>query len=191
MSKILKNMLPLSCGLLLAACSQQQMTATEAAAPLEVSATKAAPVEASISLEAKSGSQVSGHLRLVREGEGVRLTGQISGLGANGEHAFHIHETGDCSAEDGSSAGGHFNPTARAHGRSAHGEHHLGDQDNLQANAQGVAEVNAFFPGVSLGDGALSDAAGKAVIVHAGADDYTSQPAGNAGGRIACGVIKL
>lgn len=191
MNKILKNTLPLSCGLLLAACNQQPAASAEAEMALDTSAAKAAPVEARISLEAKSGSQVSGHLRLVREGEGVRLSGQISGLGANGEHAFHIHEMGDCSAEDGSSAGGHFNPTAQAHGRSAHGEHHLGDQDNLQANAQGVAEVNAFFPGVSLGDGASSDAAGKAVIVHAGADDYTSQPTGNAGGRIACGVIRL
>ncbi|MDO4708992.1 MAG: superoxide dismutase family protein [Pseudomonadota bacterium] len=191
MDKILKNTLPLACGLLLVACNQDAVVSAETAAPLEVPAVTAVPVEASISLEAKSGSQVAGELRLVREGEGVRLTGQIRGLSANGEHAFHIHESGDCSAEDGSSAGGHFNPTAQAHGRSAHGEHHLGDQDNLQANAEGVAEVNAFFPGVSLGDGAASDAAGKAVIVHAGVDDYTSQPTGNAGGRIACGVIKL
>lgn len=154
-------------------------------------AKQAAPAAATIRLEAKSGSQVAGDLTLVREGQGVRMRGQIRGLTANGEHAFHIHEKGDCSAADGSSAGGHFNPTGQPHGRSAHGEHHLGDQDNLRANAEGVADVNAFFPGVSLGDGAVGDAAGKAVIIHAGVDDYTSQPTGNAGGRIACGLIVL
>lgn len=147
------------------------------------------PASAVVRLEAKSGSQVAGELRLLHEGAGVRLTGQISGLTANGVHAFHIHEKGDCSAADGTSAGGHFNPTAQPHGRSAHGAHHLGDQDNLHANAGGVAEVNAFFPGTSLGDGAVGDVLGKAIIIHAGVDDYHSQPTGNAGGRIACGVI--
>lgn len=163
--------------------------ASDAGRSNTVASAAARPASAVVRLEAKSGSQVAGELHLLAEAAGVRLRGKISGLDAGSEHAFHIHEKGDCSAADGSSAGGHFNPTAQPHGRSAHGVHHLGDQDNLRANAEGVAEVNAFFPGVSLGDGAAGDALGKAVIIHAGADDYHSQPTGNAGGRIACGVI--
>ena len=115
----------------------------------------------------------------------------IAGLKANGTHGFHIHEKGDCSAADFTSAGGHFNPTAQPHGRASQGAHHLGDQDNLTANANGVARVDAHFDGAVIGSGAaLNDVVGKAVIVHADPDDYTTQPTGNAGGRIACGVIR-
>ncbi|PJK07484.1 superoxide dismutase [Lysobacteraceae bacterium NML120232] len=179
-----KMLLPMAV-LTMAACAHTAGSNTPAASAA------VPPGSAVVKLQAKSGSQVGGELHLHAEAGGVRLQGKISGLDAGGEHAFHIHEKGDCSAADGSSAGGHFNPTAQPHGRSAHGAHHLGDQDNLRANAEGMAEVNAFFPGVSLGDGAASDVAGKAVIIHAGSDDYTSQPTGNAGGRIACGVVVI
>src|SRR3546814_10123835 len=109
-------------------------------------------------------------------GDGVHITGQIGGLGAGQTHAIHVHEKGDCSAADASSAGGHFNPTGSPHGRAGTPTHHAGDMDNLTANAQGVADVNIHLAGVTLGGGAANDIAGRAVIVHAAPDDYTSQP---------------
>jgi Cu-Zn family superoxide dismutase len=144
---------------------------------------------ASAALAPASGSQVSGKLMLMPMGDGVHITGDIGGLAPNSTHGFHIHEKGDCSAADASSAGGHFNPTAQAHGRYTAPQHHVGDNDNLVADASGVAHVNAHFPGAALGGGGANDVIGKAVVVHADADDYTSQPSGNAGARIACGVI--
>src|SRR3546814_10339309 len=130
-----------------------------------------------------------GKLSMTPMGDGVHITGQIGGLGAGQTHAIHVHEKGDCSAADASSAGGHFNPTGSPHGRAGTPTHHAGDMDNLTANAQGVADVNIHLAGVTLGGGAANDIAGRAVIVHAAPDDYTSQPSGNAGARVACGVI--
>lgn len=143
----------------------------------------------SASLQARSGSQVTGSLAFMPMGDGLHLTGEVRGLTAGGTHAIHVHENGDCSAADGSSAGGHFNPAGAAHGRMNSANHHVGDMDNLVANANGVAEVNMHLSAMSLGTGAANDVLGKAVIVHAAADDYTTQPTGNAGGRLACGVI--
>lgn len=146
---------------------------------------------ANATLSARSGSNVAGTLHVMPMGDGVHVTGVVSGLTPNKAHAFHIHEKGDCSANDASSAGGHFNPTSQPHGNAlGGGAHHLGDQANLQADAGGTAQVDVHFSGVSLGGGAANDVMGKAIVVHADADDYTSQPSGNAGGRIACGVIR-
>lgn len=144
---------------------------------------------ANVTLSPRSGSQVAGVLHVMPMGDGVHVTGTISGLTPNKAQAFHIHEKGDCSAADASSAGGHFNPAGDAHGRASAPHHHLGDNDNLVADANGIAHVNAHFAGAVLGGGGADDIVGKAVVVHADADDYTSQPSGNAGGRIACGVI--
>jgi Cu-Zn family superoxide dismutase len=138
-----------------------------------------------------SASLVSGRLLIDAIDDGVRIHGELGGLGRNGVHAIHVHERGDCSAADASTAGGHFNPGGAAHGRAGTPPHHLGDMDNLQANAQGVAKVDIRLYGVTLGSGAANDILGRAIIVHANADDYTSQPTGNAGGRVACGVIDM
>lgn len=177
----------------LAACAS---TSPPTAAPA-ASAGSAAPAhtastakQATANLASASGSLVSGRLTLVPMGNGVHITGEIGGLQANSNHGFHIHEKGDCSAADASSAGGHFNPAATPHGRAGHGAHHAGDGDNLVADAQGVARVDAHFAGVSLGGAGANDIAGRALIVHANADDYSSQPAGNAGARVACGIIQ-
>ncbi len=150
-----------------------------------------APASASATLSARSGSNAAGVLQVMPMGDGVHVTGTVSGLTPNKSQAFHIHEKGDCSADDASSAGGHFNPTSQPHGNAqGGGAHHLGDQANLQADAGGTAQVNAHFSGVSFRTGTDTDVVGKAIVVHADADDYTSQPAGNAGKRIACGVIR-
>ena len=174
-----------SLGLLaLAACS----SAPPAAPPPPPAAASTAQQAVAV-LASASGSRVSGKLTLAPMGDGVHITGEIGGLTAGGTHGFHIHEKGDCSAADASSAGGHFNPAGEAHGRASAPHHHLGDNDNIVADANGVAHVNAHFAGAVLGGGGADDIVGKAVVVHADADDYTSQPSGNAGGRIACGVI--
>lgn len=144
-----------------------------------------------VTLSPTEGNQVSGTLAFSVVDGVVHARGEVRGLGAGTEHGFHVHEAGDCSAPDASSAGGHFNPATSDHGRVGHGAHHGGDSDNLKADANGVAVVDARFEGVTLGDGAATDIMGKAVIVHADADDYTSQPTGNAGARLACGVIAV
>nr|WP_242006732.1 superoxide dismutase family protein [Lysobacter ruishenii] len=153
-------------------------------------ASRSTVASAHVALSPASASLVSGKLSLMPMGNGVHLTGEIGGLAPGSTHAIHIHEKGDCSAADATSAGGHFNPGARPHGRVGHGDHHGGDMDNIVANAEGVAKVNAHAEGVVLGGGAANDVVGRAVIVHAAADDYTTQPTGNAGARVACGVIK-
>jgi Cu-Zn family superoxide dismutase len=143
-----------------------------------------------VNLSAASGSLVSGRLTLRPMGDGIHLNGEIGGLPPGSSHGFHIHETGDCSAADATSAGGHFNPGGEPHGRATQAQHHAGDADNIVADAEGVATVDAHFSGVVLGGNGANDAIGKAVIVHADPDDYRSQPSGNAGARVACGVIE-
>jgi Cu-Zn family superoxide dismutase len=138
-----------------------------------------------------SASLVSGRLLIDAIDGGVRIHGELGGLGRNGVHAIHVHERGDCSAADASTAGAHFNPDGVAHGRAGTPPHHLGDMDNLHANAQGVAKVDLHLHDVTLGSGAANDILGRAIIVHANPDDYTSQPTGNAGARVACGVIDI
>ena len=146
--------------------------------------------QAEAALASASSSLVSGRLVLLPVAQGVRLTGTVGGLRPGGNFGFHVHERGDCSAVDASSAGAHFNPTAAAHGRAGAGAHHLGDMDNLVADGEGVVHIDRVLGGVSLGTGAANDILGRALIVHADPDDYRSQPSGNTGARLACGVIR-
>ena len=179
-------------GLLLAGCASTPVAHTPAHAASAVSVQSVSTAKkAVVHLASASGSLVSGQLTLVPTANGVHVTGAIGGLKANAEHGFHIHEKGDCSAVDASSAGGHFNPESTNHGRAGHGAHHAGDADNLIADSKGIAHVDVQFAGVTLGGAAANDVANRAVIVHAAADDYSSQPAGNAGARVACGIIKI
>ena len=174
--------------LALAGCASTPSTSTRASASTIASVSTAR--SASINLAAASGSLVSGKLSAMPMGDGVHLRGEVGGLAANSTHAIHIHQRGDCSAVDASSAGDHFNPTASMHGKAGSGAHHAGDMDNIVANSNGIAMVDMHLRGVTLGGGAANDVAGRGVIVHAMPDDYRSQPAGNAGARVACGVIR-
>ena len=158
-------------------------------APAAADMTTASTADAVAILSATEGNPVTGELSFTVIEGGVAIQGQVNGLPPNSEHGFHVHENGDCSAPDGSSAGGHFNPLATAHGRIGDGDHHVGDTDNIVADDTGVARVDTRLEGATLGDGAPTDILGKGVIVHADADDYTTQPTGNAGARLACGVI--
>ena len=180
-------MLAIAAALLAGCASTGTPTATAAAA----APAKSTASRATVNLAPASASLVSGTLTLVPMGDGVHITGEVGGLKPGDTRGFHIHEKGDCSAADATTAGGHFNPGAQAHGRAGQGAHHAGDTDNIVADAKGVARINAHVSGVTLGGGAANDIAGRAVIVHAAADDYTSQPAGNAGARVACGVITV
>jgi len=142
---------------------------------------------ASATLAATAGSKATGTVAFTPNGDRVRVLAKVTGL-APGAHGFHIHENGDCSAPDGMSAGGHFNPTGKAHGNPAAGEHHGGDMPMLEADASGNATLDVTVDTVTLGTDANS-VVGRAVIVHKDADDFKTQPTGNSGARVACGVI--
>jgi Cu-Zn family superoxide dismutase len=117
---------------------------------------------------------------------GVAVKATLKGL-APGTHGFHVHEFGDCTAPDGASAGGHFNPAAKPHGAPTDATRHAGDLGNVTAAADGTATLQWTDPAMKLDgpDGVI----GHAVIVHQNADDLKTQPTGNAGGRVACGVV--
>ena len=136
------------------------------------------------------GGTVAGALDLVVSDGAVAMTGLVSGLKPGSRHGFHLHEKGDCSSPDFKSAGEHFNPTLQQHGDPSTPPHHLGDIPNLEVDEMGKAPVNARIEGVTLGDRGPNDLVGRAVVVHADADDYKTQPSGNSGDRIACGVIR-
>jgi Cu-Zn family superoxide dismutase len=142
---------------------------------------------ATATIAAASGSHVAGTIELVEVAGGVTLTAKLTGL-TPGEHGFHIHEKGDCSAADATSAGGHWNPEKHAHGSPDAAEHHMGDAGNLTASADGTVDQTITLHGASLGDGEDS-AIGKGFIIHDKVDDFTTQPTGNAGARVGCGVI--
>jgi superoxide dismutase, Cu-Zn family len=149
---------------------------------------------ANTKLLSKSGSQVSGDIAFTQVSKGVEVSGKVSGLKPNQSHGFHIHEKGDCTSNDALSAGGHFNPEGKKHGNHSHNhhagsEHHAGDMPNLKADANGTAVFKVLLAGITIHEGAKA-INGRAVIVHANEDDYVSQPVGNAGGRIACGLIQ-
>lgn len=150
-----------------------------------------APEGAVVQIEPTQGNTVSGMLSVIAEDDAVRLTGNIQGLKPNAEFGFHIHEKGDCSAPDASSAGGHFNPADAAHGHPEGDTHHAGDMTNLKSDTDGVAQVDTRAFGATLNSGQPTDVLGKAVVVHESPDDYTSQPSGNSGARIGCGVITV
>ena len=116
---------------------------------------------------------------------GVQVTAELTGL-EPGEHGFHIHTYGDCTASDGTSAGGHFNPNDNRHNNPDSNDRHMGDMGNITANADGVATIDYVDTNINIGM-----IIGRGIIVHAGQDDLSSQPSGAAGVRIACGSIGI
>lgn len=138
-------------------------------------------------LHPTEGSKVTGTVTFTATADGVRVEAEIKGL-TPGKHGFHIHEFGDCSSADGNSAGSHFNPTNKPHGGPTAAERHDGDMGNIEADASGLGKLSYVDREISLAPGERS-AIGRAVVVHTKADDLKSQPTGDAGGRLACGVI--
>lgn len=144
---------------------------------------------ATASLEPTAGNNTRGIVIFTEHDNTMRVSGEVSGLQPNSQHGFHVHEKGDCSAPDAMSAGGHFNPTGKAHGHLSPDGRHVGDMPNLRADREGRASFSFDLSGMTLRSGETS-VLGKAVIVHAKPDDYRTQPTGGAGDRLACGVIK-
>ena len=144
--------------------------------------------KAQAQLQPTKGNSVTGTVTFEQRSGKTLVTAEVRGLTPNVEHAFHVHEKGDCSSGDGMSAGGHFNPRNAPHGKYDMGAHHAGDMPNLKADASGAAKISWEDDDLTVTDGPAT-VVGKAVIVHRDPDDYKSQPAGNAGPRLACGVI--
>lgn len=159
------------------------MTAVAVLAGCSVFATKPT-IQAAMAPTA--GNTATGTVSFTAHDGKVLVEADIQGL-TPGMHGFHIHEKGDCSASDGSSAGGHFNPTGAQHGDPNGAVHHLGDMPMLTASDAGKAKLRVELNSLTL-DGPNS-IVGKAVIIHAKPDDFQTQPTGNSGGRVACGVI--
>ena len=135
-----------------------------------------------------NGSTVSGVITLSQSGKSLHIAGRISGLSPNSQHGFHIHEFGDISSPDGSSAGGHYNPHHRDHGDHPH-DHHVGDLGNLETDASGTVVLDMVLDSVSLSG--RYGVIGRSFIIHAEDDDLRSQPSGAAGPRIGMGVIGI
>ena len=161
-----------TCAMLLSACASM-----EPEGPTAVAVVRPA-----------SGSQVRGEVKFTQVGSRVRVTAEITGL-SPGAHGFHIHEKGDCSAADGMSTGGHFNPQSKKHGAPNTPDRHAGDLGNLTADQSGKATLTMMVDGISIGKG-MDGVIGRGLIVHANADDLKTDPTGNAGGRYGCGVIQ-
>ena len=163
---------------------------TEPAATPQPAAAPAADVSATAELAPTQGNEAKGSVTFKVVDGKVHVTGQITGLKPGSEHGFHIHE-GRLQRADGMSAGGHFNPGKQDHGNVATDPHHGGDMPNIKADDKGVATIDGpVSSNVNIGKGDDFDIIGRGLIVHADADDYKTQPTGNAGARLACAVIQ-
>lgn len=152
----------------------------------DVSEDQVLPIEAVAIIRPTKGNTAKGKVTFTRVSDGIKIVADIDGL-SPGKHGFHIHESGDCSAPDASSAGGHFNPEGTHHGSPDSLDRHAGDLGNIVADKKGHGHYERVDAMLRF-DGPTS-ILGKAIIVHADPDDFVSQPAGNAGKRIGCGVI--
>lgn len=139
-------------------------------------------------LHPTEGNNVTGVVTFTRSGNNIKLVADLDGL-TPGKHGFHIHEYGDCSKSDGTSAGGHFNPENMKHGAPGDAERHVGDLGNVVADENGHAHLEMTDDLISFSG--KHSIIGRGIIVHAGEDDLTSQPTGAAGARVACGVIGI
>jgi Cu-Zn family superoxide dismutase len=144
---------------------------------------------ATATLEPRSGSNVRGTIAFTQVGDVVRVTGEVTGH-TKGPKGFHIHDMGDCSAHDATSAGGHFNPTKSKHGGPYDPVKHAGDLGNITFGDDGTTKINFTVGDISVSKDRPDGIIGRAVIVHAATDDLKTDPTGNAGGRVACGVIR-
>lgn len=177
----------LGAAVLTAGCANWSKSASTPA-PAGAGLAAASATKAAATLSPKSGTNTGGRVTFDQQQSGVMVVVSVTGLPPGSQHGFHIHEKGDCSAPDAMSAGGHFNPTGKPHGQMSVPDHHAGDMNNLIADSAGNARVQFLMQDVTVGAGPNS-VVGRAVVVHKDPDDYHTQPTGNSGGRIACGVI--
>ena len=173
-----------------AATPQAGANAKASTATPQAGASGAKASAATATLEARSGSAVKGEATFGASGGKVTMKLRLSGL-APGPHAIHLHENGDCSDPEAKAAGGHWNPGKTDHGRWGEGKFHRGDIGNLEANAAGEATLVFSTDMWTIGGDPGTDIVGRSVIIHEKVDDFKTQPTGNAGGRLACGVIRV
>lgn len=162
-------------------CAQQQSQDQQMNQEPTTNFTKAVAV-----VHPTEGNEVTGSVTFTQTNEGVRVQGSFAGL-EQGQHGFHIHQYGDCTASDGTSAGGHYNPTDNQHGAPDNDNRHMGDMGNIEADEDGNASIDYVDSKIEL-NGANS-IIGRGIIIHGGQDDLESQPSGAAGPRKACGVV--
>lgn len=143
--------------------------------------------KASAVVNPTEGNKTWGNITFTETPDGVQVVANVQGLLPGGKHGFHIHEFGDCSAPDASSAGGHFNPTKHKHGSPNDVDRHAGDLGNLEADSQGRAVYERLDKTITLNG--TDSILGKSVVIHEDEDDFKTQPSGNSGKRIACGLI--
>lgn len=143
-----------------------------------------------VGLEPKSGTDTDGVVTLVQTEAGVQIKGRVTGLEPNSQHGMHVHEIGDCDAEDATSAGGHYAPGANPHGSPYERNHHLGDLGNITADTDGVATFTLLVDKANIYEDQKNSFLNRALIIHKDRDDLKSQPSGDSGIRIACGVIE-
>ena len=200
MKQVIRHASLVAAAVLIAACGKKEDVAPVAEAPppagdgpsiAAATATAETAPGAAVQLAATQGNTANGGLKITASGSGVKLSGMVQGLKPDSDFGFHFHEKGDCSAPDATSAGAHFNPTNAAHGNPQNPPHHAGDMLNVRSDAQGVAEVSLDNADVSLQTGQPNDILDKALVMHAKPDDYTTQPSGDSGDRIACGVVAV
>jgi len=164
------------------------LLASSALALISNSARAQEPTKAIAVLHPTQGNQVEGAVTFTKTDSGMKIVADVTGL-TPGKHGFHIHEYGDCSSPDGKAAGGHFNPTHSSHAGHDAAQRHEGDMGNLEADASGKAHLELTDNMMTMsGEKSII---GRGVIVHEKEDDLKSQPVGNAGGRVACGVIGI
>ena len=140
-------------------------------------------------IEPTKGNTAKGKVTFQQMGDKVKVTAEITGLKPNAKHGFHVHEGSEC-GEDGMAAKGHYNPDKQPHGGPNTPQHHAGDLGNLEADKDGVAHFELTVDYFSV-NGEKNPVAGRALVVHGGEDDLKTQPTGNSGARIGCGVIKV
>lgn len=190
-SKTILSLVLLAPLALAAACSKQPEPPAQPAAQEPAAATPApmaTGATATATLAGREGSGISGVVTFTEEAGGVKIVADVAGVPNPGLHGFHIHETGDCSAADFTSAGGHFNPGGNKHGGPTDADRHAGDLGNIEVADDGSGHLELTSDRITVSPGPNS-VVGRAVILHEKADDLVSQPTGDAGGRIACGVI--
>ena len=184
----LKGIPVVAFALILSSCQQtgQKKSSTNAVAK---SPMKEATIEKAVCvLHPTEGNDVNGLVTFTKTDSGIHVVADVQGL-TEGKHGFHIHQYGDCSSSDGKSAGGHFNPDNKDHGAPTSADRHVGDLGNITAGADGKAHLE--MTDTLLAFQGPHSIIGRAVVVHAGEDDFVTQPTGNAGARVACGVIGI
>lgn len=172
-----------------AATSNTALPTADSSTPASAAALPAAGAkQVEVTIEPKSGSKISGKATFVEVPDGVKVTLALANV-PPGDHGAHVHEKGDCSAPDGSSAGGHFNPAGAPHALPNTNPRHLGDLGNITVDSNGKGTLEIVATGANLKPNDPNSFLGRSIIIHEKKDDG-GQPTGNAGGRIGCGEIK-